>query len=275
MSSDRHDALSVQATGRVARIELDRPERHNPLSRKMLRELSAALDGLAADDTVSVVVLAGRGPSFSAGFDLDDPDGVPAFRGAREIGADHADLQERMRHLLAPWRHPKPVIAEVHGYCLAAASVLAAACDLRIVADDAQIGLTALPTGAGFLESVWARVVGPHRAKEIAFDIGTRISGPQAVAWGFANRSFPPDRLHDEVAAMAQRVARTPVEVLRLKKAAVNRAVEASGLEEAVRIGSDIDAIAHQTEAVLRMQALLADVGLRETRRRFESGQLD
>ncbi|WP_425569133.1 enoyl-CoA hydratase/isomerase family protein [Pseudonocardia xishanensis] len=103
---------------------------------------------------------------------------------------------------LAIWDHPKPVIAAVHGYCIAGATQMCVFADLTIVAEDARIGEPALPLGGGYIAPLWAPLVGPKRAKELAFLPGNAIDGRTAVEWGWANHAVPrrgrrPDRRGD------------------------------------------------------------------------------
>ena len=134
------------------------------------------------------------------------------------------------------------MIAQVHGYCLAGGTELAAACDLVYVADDAQIGYPPVrsmsPPDMGW--HVW--LMGMRRAME-AMLTGDSMSGTEAVAAGFANRSFPAADLEAEVLRIAERVAKVPPDLQALNKRVVHRAMEAMGMRDGMRATADINAL--------------------------------
>ena len=132
-----------------------------------------------------VIGIRGEGRGFSAGYDLDQV----GKAGAADPVADRARLQRNLDRYLAIWDHPKPVIAAVHGYCIAGATQMCVFADITVVADDAKIGEPALPIGGGYIAPLWAPLVGPKRAKELAFVPGNSIDGRTAVEWGWANHS--------------------------------------------------------------------------------------
>ena len=136
-----------------------------------------------------------------------------------------------------------PVIAQVHGYCLAGGTELATACDLVYVAEDAQIGYP--PVRLDVARPTWPGTPGcsgMRRAME-AMLTGDSMSGTEAVAAGFANRAFPPTELDDEVLAIAGRVAKVPPDLQALNKRVVHRAMEAMGMRDGMRATADINAL--------------------------------
>lgn len=267
------ETIRVERRGHVAWVTLNRPQKLNAIDATMLAELREALDLLAAEGGVRVSVLHGEGRCFSAGFDVG---ARPAgYSHDRDPADDARDLEARMSALMAVWDHPKPVIAAVHGYCLGAATALAVFCDLTVVADEAQIGLPSLPLGGGYLSPTWVHLVGVKRAKQMSFLAGSRVSGSTAAAWGWANHSVPAERLLDEAAELAGGIARTPGDVLALKKASLNRMVELSGLRAGAMAGAQTDALAHQSEGVRRLREEIARTGLKDVLARFDRGELE
>ena len=129
------------------------------------------------------------------------------------------------------WDVPKPVIVKVHGHCLGMhATILCNLADIVVVADDARIGWPKLPMGGGVISPTWVWHVGMHRAKEYSYQIGTELSGVEAAAAGFANRSVPAADLDSVVMAMATSThAIVPADLLRLKKEALNHVHNARG----------------------------------------------
>jgi enoyl-CoA hydratase/carnithine racemase len=271
----KFETLTVGKRGDIAHVVLNRPDKRNALSRMMLDEIASLLEVLAADPEIKVVLLSGAGPSFCAGFDVGEHSRAADEYGSGDAMADYLDLRHRMDQLFAVWRHPKPVIAAVHGNCIGAGSVIAALADVTITADNARIGIPVLPLGGGFLTPTWVHLVGPKRAKEIAFEVGGSISGAEAVAWGFANRCVPEAELLDEAFALAGRFCRTPLSLLILKKAAINRMVNLSGFGVGAEVGALTDAVAHKVGELGVVKDSIRTRGVRQTIADFESGELN
>src|SRR5581483_4900530 len=146
------------------------------------------------------------------------------------------------------WDLAKPVIAQVHGWCLAGGSELATACDLVYVAEDAQIGYPPVRMMSPPDNQFHAWLCGLRPAMEMMLT-GDAMDGIEAVRVGFANRAFPAERLDAEVLAIAQRVAKIPTDVQQMNKRSVHRAMEIMGLRAAIRAGTEIQALATTTEA--------------------------
>lgn len=194
----------VARDGRVGTVTLHRPDALNAITPTMLAELGDALERLATDDSVGVVVLTGAGRAFSAGVDLKALGGHPIVDGA--VG-DVLDLPaRRVTGLLSTM--PKITIARVNGFCFTGALELAIACDLVVAADDAKFGDTHVKWG---LRPTWGmsqrliRLVGPARARDLSFTART-FTGADAAAWGLAARSAPRDQLDAAVAELAAAV---------------------------------------------------------------------
>lgn len=228
----------------VRRVTLDRPEKRNAMHGPLRRQLLNAIRAAAADPAVRVVIVRGAGKDFCAGYDLApspeekyaDPGGGPG-RFQREVVDGWLSLST-----LAV-----PVIAQVHGNCLAGGSELAASCDLVYVAEDARIGYPAVRFGVPDLQfHTW--LMGARRAMEAVLT-GDAMSGPEAVAAGYANRAFPAAALDDEVLRVALRIADLPAEIVELNKRTVHRALEAMGMHAAVRAGTETSALAATTGA--------------------------
>lgn len=258
--SGSYDHIRIDHIGPLSWIVLDRPDRANALSPALLDEFSDALDRLRVEGG-PVLAFRGEGKGFCAGMDL-------SAYGSGDMGPtdpmdDQARLQRNVERWLAMWDHPKPVIAAVHGYCMAAAAQMCVFADITVVADDVRIGEPTVPIGGGFIAPAWVSLVGHKRAKEFAFVPGNSIDGPTAVEWGWANHCVPADRLIEAVASLAERIARTPPDVLRLKKLSINRAAEAAGFRQALSGIAEIDALLHLAPAVLEIRSRIAAEGLK------------
>jgi enoyl-CoA hydratase/carnithine racemase len=224
----------------VRRITLNRPNKRNALSNSLRRELFDELRRADQDRDVSVIVIRGAGPSFSAGYDLAPEPNDPL---PRPIATRDGFWS---RHLVEGWFEmmdmSTPIIAQVHGYCLAGGSELAAACDLVYVAQDATIGYPPVRTMSSpdFLWQPW--LLGWRRAME-ALLTGDSMTGTEAVEGGYANRAFTAEDLENEVLAVAERVAQIPGDLLALNKRTVHRALEAMGMRTGVRATTELQAL--------------------------------
>jgi enoyl-CoA hydratase len=231
---------------RVRRLTLNRPEKRNALNNRLRAELFEALRTADADPGVSVSVVRGAGPCFSAGYDLSADNRVEQpYYSAGGAG-------QWSRHVVegwfAIWDLAKPVIAQVHGYCLAGGSELATACDVVFVAEDAQVGYPAvrLMSPPDMQYHPW--LVGMRRAMELMLT-GDAMSGREAADWGYATRAFPAAELEQRTLEFAERVAKIPTELQQLNKRSVHRAMEIMGARAAIRAGTEIQALAFTTEA--------------------------
>jgi enoyl-CoA hydratase len=254
-----YETIRVEHGEALSWIVLDRPDRANALSHELLEELSAALEELVSAGG-PVIAIRGEGRGFSAGYDL----GKLGKAAELDPVADQARLQGYVDRFLAIWDHPKPVIAAVHGFCIAGATQLCAFTDITVVAEDARIGEPKLPIGGGFIAPIWAPLVGPKRAKELAFVVGNSIDGATAVEWGWANHAVPAAELIAAVESLAARIALTPPDVLRVKKLSINRAMEAMGMRDAASHVAEMDALLHLSPDVVELRRWVGEVGLAE-----------
>lgn len=238
-ASDRTVLVDDPAPG-VRRLTLNRPTKRNALSHRLRSELFAALREGDADPAVRVFIVRGAGPCFSAGYDLaQDPAEQHPWPLSPADGA-------WARHVLQGWFEmmdlSKPIIAQVHGFCLAGGTELATACDLVYVAEDAQIGYPPVRSMSSpdMAWHVW--LMGMRRAME-AMLTGDSMTGTDAVEAGFANRAFPADRLDAEVLDIAVRVAKVEPDLQAINKRVVHRAMEAMGMRDGMRATADLNAL--------------------------------
>src|SRR3954463_8464793 len=232
----------------VRRITLNRPEKRNALNATLRREILTATRELDRDPDVRVTVIRGAGKCFSAGYDLSgDPDaqGEPLDYNATGEGSYMRGVTNGWMSI---WDLAKPVIAQVHGYCLAGGSELATGCDLVYVADDAKIGYPAGRFGVGDMH-FHAWLCGMRAAMEMMLT-GDSISGTEAVELGWANRAFPEADLDGEVLRMAERIAKVPPDLVQLNKRVVHRGMEIMGLRTAIRAGTELCALGTKQESM-------------------------
>jgi enoyl-CoA hydratase len=242
-------ALDAPADG-VRRITLNRPEKRNAISTPMRAELLEALRAHDNDPDVRVTVVRGAGPCFSSGYDLG---GGSLMEGAPFYSAPGDGQWARQCNdtWFSIWDLAKPVIAQIHGYAIAGATELASACDLVYVADDAQISYPVVRVMSPPDWQYHTVLLGLRRAMELMLT-GDPISGVEAAAIGFANRSFPPDELEGSVLRIAERVAGVPSDLAQINKRSVHRAFDVWGARAAIRAGTELQALAGHTETAAR-----------------------
>lgn len=231
----------------VRRLTLNRPEKRNALSNDLRAAIFGALEAADRDEAVRVTILRGAGTCFSAGYDLSREGAAQELPFQTAAGAG-----QWARHVVEGcfriWDLAKPVIAQVHGWCLAGGSELATACDLVYVADDAQIGYPPVRMMSPPDNQFHPWLCGLRPAMEMMLT-GDAVSGIEAVRTGFANRAFSAASLESEVLAIAGRIAKIPTEVQQMNKRSVHRAMEIMGLRAAIRAGTEIQALALTTQS--------------------------
>ena len=238
----------------VRRLTLNRPAKRNALSNALRGELFAALEAADRDKDVRVIILRGAGTCFSSGYDLAGTGKLPFHTaGAQGQWARHV-----VEGCFRMWDMAKPIIAQVHGWCLAGGSELAFACDLVYVAEDAQIGYPAVRTMSPPDNQYHAWIMGMRAAMELMLT-GDSISGLEAVRLGFANRSHPAEALEGEVLTMAERIAKVDPELAQLNKRLVHRQMEAMGMRAGLRAGTDLHALGWHTEASRQYMAKMQE----------------
>ena len=230
----------------VSRITLNRPDSRNALNNQLRTEIYSTLESNDYDPDVKVTIIRGAGKAFCAGYDLkannrqDQP-----FHTAPGDG-------NWARHVVdgffRVWDLAKPVIAQVHGYCLAGGTELATSCDLVYVAEDAKIGYPVVRSMSPPDNQFFPHLLGLRNAMEMMLT-GDAISGIEAAEQGFANRAFPSNDLEVEVLDIASRVAKVPTDLQQMNKRAVHRQMELMGVRAAIRSGTEIQALAFHTES--------------------------
>lgn len=224
----------------IRRITLNRPEKRNAMNNRLRSEVFDALYASDADPAVRVTIIRGAGSAFCSGYDLGED--LSQDQPWRTAGGEGQWARHVVDGWFQIWDLQKPVIAQVHGYCLAGGSELAAACDLLYVADTAQIGYPAIRSMSSPDMQYQPWMMGMRAAMEFMLT-GDALSGPDAVACGFANRCFPEDVLDTEVLRIADRVAKIPSDLQHLNKRTVHRAMDIMGIRAGIRAGTDVHAL--------------------------------
>jgi enoyl-CoA hydratase/carnithine racemase len=245
--------IDHEAGAATAELVLDRPDRLNALSRVMLAEIAAACRWIDDQRELKAVVVRGEGRSFSAGFDLDDFAGQAMESSPRQT----ADLGRVAAEALTDVR--PLTVAAIHGHCVGGGLVLAAACDLRLAADDTRFSIPEVDLG---IPLAWGgiprlvRELGPAITKELVLTCRP-FTAAEAAALRFVNRVVPADELLDAARSLAGELAGKPRFALTTTKQQVNAVTEE--MAGTRRNANDADTLA----------AALADRESRETSRRY------
>jgi enoyl-CoA hydratase len=271
--------LLSAATPWGVRLTLNRPAKLNALSGELVAALDAAITSAAEDPDVRVIVLEGAGRAFSSGYDLTEE----AEGGIGGPVAWSAALAVDVAATLRIVDCPKPVIAQVHGYALAGGLELAMACDLVVAAEGTKLGEPEIRYGSAPVTLLMPYLIGQKKTRELLLT-GDLIDAVEAERIGLINRVVPAERLAAEVDALADRLARTPLEVMGPTKRMLNRAMDAAGFRMAVEAGLDLGAIINaadtpeqrEWDAIVRRDGLKAALAWRDRRydeRLAESGR--
>jgi enoyl-CoA hydratase len=261
--------LLYDATDAVATITLNRPERLNTIVPPMPQELETAVHDAIADADVKVIVLRGAGRSFCAGFDFGEGfhhwDEGLTTDGAWDPGKDFvsatAPSLAPVPQFMSLWRSPKPVIAQVHGWCVGGGSDMALCADLVVASDDARIGTSYSRMWGCYLSGMWLYRLGLTRAKEYALT-GRPLSGVEAAEAGLINASVPFARLEAEVADRAAQLKSIPSSQLSAMKLIVNQAYDNMGLASTQLLGPVLDGLMRNTPDAARFIELAEREGV-------------
>ncbi len=269
--------LLFEVRDKIAYVTFNRPEQRNAQSALAYRELAAAM--MEADDLKSVhcIVLAGAGKDFCAGADISGA--VPGagefdpadYRGGRNSYDDDAWAVERSSSLRTTMMQiHKPVIAKVHGHCLAVGTDIALGCDMVIASHDAKIGFPATRALGSPANHMWLYLIGPQWTKRLLMT-GDLVTGRKAKSLGLVLDSVPRDQLDAAVDKLAKRIALIEPQMLAAHKRIVNLGLELMGWSTLQRLAAENDARAHLSPAFTEFFQSVKDHGLKEALRRRDA----
>lgn len=248
------ETIAYSTDGPVATITLNRPDELNTIVPPMPDEIERAIGLAIRDAAVKVIILRGAGRSFCAGFNFGGGfhhwDQYFTTDGEWDAGKDFAfsTAQELAptQKFMAIWRSPKPVIAQVHGWCVGGGSDYALCADIVIASEDARIGTPYSRMWGAYLSGLWLYRLGLTRAKEYALT-GKPLSGREAADVGLINRAVPFAQLEDTVRETARQLASIPLSQLSAMKLVVNHAYENMGLASTQTLGPILDGLMRNT----------------------------
>ena len=254
----------------IATITLNRPESLNTIVPPMPEELESAVTAAVRDERVRVIVLRGAGRSFCGGFDFGDGfhqwDEYITSDGEWDPGKDFmfatASAFAPTQKFMSLWRSPKPVIAQVHGWCVGGGSDYALCADLVIASEDARIGTPYSRMWGAYLSGMWIYRLGLTRAKEYALT-GRPLSGREAADCGLINAAVPFAELEETVLRRARQLASIPLSQLSAMKLVVNQAYENMGLAATQTLGPILDGLMRNTPDAKRFIEIARSEGVR------------
>jgi enoyl-CoA hydratase len=252
--------LQCWTEGAVARVRLNRPEKSNALNGELLGELDRALALIADDHELKVTLIDGAGRGFSGGYDITPGGSLEQSKG--NIVADWLRLKGNAQRWVRLHKHPKPVIAKIHGYCLAGGFELAMACDLVVAAQDVRLGYPAVRAVGTPPFLIFPMIAQLRTVRRLMFT-GDTVSGAEAVGLGLANEAVPVAELEVTASRLAQRVALMPLDQLLLLKASLVRTYEILGLDSIAMSGVEFDAISHFGPVVQEFWKVTREEGIK------------
>jgi enoyl-CoA hydratase len=259
----------------IARLVLNRPERMNAINTQLVTDLRSAVAAANEDSAVRVLILSGAGRAFCAGYDLDwgtkaEDASQKAMSGQWDPVRDYLGMSRNVRAYMSLWESPKPVIAQVHGWCVGGGTDLALCSDLIYMAEDAQIGYPPARIWGEPTTMMWVYRLGLEHAKRLMLS-GESLTGVEAERLGLASKAVPVEQLAGVAEAMARKLATIPLNQLVMSKLLVNQAYENMGLRTTQMLGTVFDGIArHTPEGIAWRDEAMRD-GFREAVRRRDA----
>ncbi len=263
-------SVTYERDGRIARVTLNRPEVMNAIDDRLPVELEAAVGEANADPGVHVIVLAGAGRAFCAGYDLT----FYAQAAGTNAGVqpmpwdpmkDYAMMSRNTERFMSIFRSHRPVLCKVQGFAVAGGSDIALCADLVVMAEDARIGYMPARVWGCPTTAMWVYRLGIERAKRMLLT-GDTVDGREAERMGLVLKAVPAAELDAEVEKLAQRMATVPVNQLMMQKLMINQALDNMGLRSTQMVATIFDGITrhspegmafkHRAEAVGWKQAV-------------------
>ncbi|MEO0595195.1 MAG: crotonase/enoyl-CoA hydratase family protein [Chloroflexota bacterium] len=265
-----YETIVLAVDSPIATITLNRPEALNTIVPPMPDEIENAINTCIKDADVKVIILRGAGRTFCGGFNFGGGfhhwDDQLTTDGKWDPGKDFvmatAGALAPTQKFMSIWRSPKPVIAQVHGWCVGGGSDYALAADLVIASDDARIGTPYSRMWGAYLSGMWIYRLGLTRAKEFGLT-GKPLSGKLAAEVGLINESVPFEELEATVKKRAEQLASIPSSQLAAQKLVINHAIENMGLASTQVLGPILDGLMRNTPDALNFINLAEKEGVR------------
>ena len=261
-------AVRTETDAGVRSVVLSRPEEYNTITPELRDELAAAIDDADADRDVRVILLRADGPAFCAGYGLDWSTQAQAKEGAtrERVWDSVADYQMMSRFVatyMKLWYASKPTIAAVQGWCIAGGTDMVLCADLIVAGESAVFGYPPACVWGTPTTAMWVYRMGLEQAKRYLLT-GDEIPAPEAARIGLILESVPDADLQEHAVALAQRMARLPLNQLQMLKLLCNQTAESMGMASSRTLGTLFDGIARHTQEGLDFVARSGEIGFRD-----------
>lgn len=265
--------------GRIARIELNRPDVLNAINDELPRDLARCVREANDDDDIHVIVLSGRGQAFSAGYDLayyaqGNGSGDVTQEMPWDPMKDYKFMKRNTDLFMELWRSYKPVIAKVHGHAVAGGSDIALCCDMIVMAEEARIGYMPVRVWGCPTTAMWVYRLGPEKAKRMMFT-GDKITGIEAKEMGLVIDAVPQSELDRRVDELAERMASVPKNQLMMQKLVINQVIDVMGLGNTQMLATVFDGITRHSPEGINFKTRSEEVGWKQAVRERDMGTFD
>jgi enoyl-CoA hydratase len=228
------ETVILERRGKIGLLTLNRPNKLNTISDGILNDLYAGVTELDNDEEIRVIIIKGAGRAFCAGYDLS-----PREKPFTTILDWRNHAQHGGRLMFSVWNCKKPVICQIHGYCLGGGCDLAMVCDFTIAGENTMIGEPEIQFNSAPPFGIMPYVLGMKKTKALLLT-GDRITATEAERIGLITAVVPDDKLDEEVMALAKKLMKVPVPAMRLNKEAINRSYEMAGFTSSIHYGENI-----------------------------------
>jgi enoyl-CoA hydratase len=265
-----------ESKDRVATITLNRPKKLNAISETMPENIAAAFNHAAADDSVHVIVLTGKGRGFCSGYDLNYfAENREEHPGMQEMPwdamIDYNFMNRCTQNFMTIWRCSKPVIAKINGDAVAGGSDIALCCDITIMNEKARIGYPPARVWGCPTTAMWVYRLGLEKAKYMLFT-GDLVNGRKAEEMGLIHQAVPLKGLDRAVNLLTDRIKGVPKNQLMMMKMTVNQAYENMGLASSQIIATLFDGIARHSPEGVHFKQRSEEVGFKQAVSERDSG---
>ena len=260
-----YENIVYEKAAPIATLTLNRPDKLNALSDSLQLEVREALEDAGwADDSIRVIVLKAAGRAFSAGFDISSGEDASAVAWRSRFLKGKGFSESAWWDVF--WNNPKPIIAQIQGYCIAGGLATATFCDLRICADDARFGAPEIRTGGPYIPAVWPWVIGMTKARELLYT-GNLIDAHEAQRLDLVNEVVPLDALDETVQQRALTIAKLPAATVEYNKKLINMSYELMGVRQVIERSMELEAIAlasaEDSPEIAEFERIRAEQGLK------------
>ena len=265
-----------ESKDRIATITLNRPKKLNAISETMPEDIAAAFNHAAADDSVHVIVLTGKGRGFCSGYDLNYfAENREEHPGIQEMPwdamIDYNFMNRCTQNFMTIWRCSKPVIAKINGDAVAGGSDIALCCDITIMNEKARIGYPPARVWGCPTTAMWVYRLGLEKAKYMLFT-GDLVNGRKAEEMGLIHQAVPSKGLDRAVQLLTERIKGVPKNQLMMMKMTVNQAYENMGLTSSQTIATLFDGIARHSPEGVHFKQRSEEVGFKQAVSERDSG---